>query len=72
MFIEEMTNPLHYMTRWVSNRRSEVNAHKFVNGERKEIGTVFVGTAEDCRKYIGQKIGGLGMSMGRIVNMRSR
>lgn len=71
MFIEEMgPERINYMTRWVSNTRSEVNAHKLIHGERKEIGCVFVGTAEDCRKYIGRKIGGLQLSCNKLYNTK--
>lgn len=71
MFIEEVgPERINYMTRWVSNKRSEVNAHKIVNGERKEIGTVFIGNAEDCRKYIGRQIGGLQLSCGKLYQTK--
>lgn len=76
MFIEEMTNPLHYMTRWVSDKKSHVHAHRMVYStlrpgmERQEIGVVFIGSAEDCRKYIGRKIGGLQLSCNKLYNSK--
>jgi hypothetical protein len=53
MFLEDvLDNKTVYMPKWVNQFRTEVHAHMIVNGERRIIGCVFVGTAHSCNRYI--------------------
>jgi hypothetical protein len=53
MFLEEvLPDKTVYMPKWVHQFRSEVHAHKLVNGERHIIGCVFIGTQAACNRYI--------------------
>jgi len=51
-YLEEMIERTEYQTKWIHQFRSEVYAHRLVNGERVDIGCVHVGTATACNRYI--------------------
>jgi hypothetical protein len=70
-FIEELLDRTEYAVKWINSKRSEVYAYRRLHdGERISIGCCFVGNQEDCRKYVGGKIGGLTMSCGRLYNSK--
>jgi hypothetical protein len=76
MFIEDLLDRSEYTTRWRSDTKSEVYAHRLVRSTlrpgtvRKDVGCVFIGSAEECRKYIGRQVGGLQLSCGKLYHTK--
>jgi hypothetical protein len=72
-FIEELLDRTEYTVKWVSPKRSEVYVNRrLYNGDQVSVGCCFIGTQEDCRKYIGSKISGLAISCGKLYDIKGR
>ncbi len=74
MYIEDLITRREFQARWISVNRTVVDEYIIANGERKLVGTVFVGRGahaeRDCNQYIGSRIGGLTLINGTVVDRK--
>jgi len=55
MYLNELLDSTEYTPKWISIRKTEVHADRYVNGVRHVIGCVFSGTEAQCNLYVASK-----------------